>query len=96
MTVYAWDIAKNEWLMRERRISFERIVFQIEQGGLLDIMRHPDTERFPHQQIYIVEVDDYAWIVPFVETDAHIFLKTVIPSRKATRNYLTNKRGKSQ
>ena len=96
MTVYAWDTAKNEWLIRERRISFERIVLQIEQGGLLDIMHHPDTERFPHQKIYVVNVDECAYIVPFVESNEHIFLKTIIPSRKATRSYLTTNQGTDQ
>lgn len=91
MKVFVWDNAKNDWLIAERGISFERIVFLIEHEGLLDVVRHPNRNKYPNQKIFIVELDGYAWLIPFVESDTEIFLKTAIPSRKATRDYLGGK-----
>ena len=71
--------------MLERGISFERVVFEISLGNELDVLEHPNQEKYPGQKILIVQVDDYVYAVPFVETE--IFLKTIIPSRKATRKY---------
>ncbi|HEY3198716.1 MAG TPA: BrnT family toxin [Nitrospirales bacterium] len=76
---------KNEKLMVDRGISFEEIVFHIEQGDLLDILEHPNPER---QRIFVVNVRGYAYLVPFLETEDEVVLKTVIPSRKATKKYL--------
>jgi hypothetical protein len=88
MKVYTWSVEKNEQLMMERGISFEEIVVNIQQGNELDILEHPNPRRYPGQRISVVLVDDYVFLVPFVETEQEIFLKTVIPSRKATRQYL--------
>lgn len=88
MKAFDWNQAKNEWLMRERGVSFEHIILQIEQDGLLDILMHPDPVKYPGQRMFVVAVDNYAWLVPFVESEEEIFLKTAIPSRKATRTYL--------
>lgn len=88
MATYAWDLEKNEWLIQERNISFERVVFLIEKNGLLDIIRNPNFKKYPNQRMFIVEIDDYAYLIPFVESEEQIFLKTVIPSRKATKKYL--------
>ncbi len=88
MGYYAWDIEKNEWLMQERNTSFERVVFLIEKNGLLNIIRHPNIEKYPDQRMFIIEIDEYAYLVPFVESEEHIFLKTIIPGRKATKKYL--------
>jgi uncharacterized DUF497 family protein len=85
---FSWNAEKNNWLIEERGLSFERIVFLIEHGGLLDIVAHHNPSRYPHQRILVVNVDEYACLVPFVESDDHYFLKTVIPSRKATKVYL--------
>ena len=79
---------KNETLASGRGVSFERIVIAIESGGLLDIVAHPNPARYPRQRILIVGCDGYAYLVPFVEEENCYFLKTVIPSRKATRDYL--------
>ena len=79
-----WSTEKNELLKSERGISFEEIVYQIESGGLLGIEQHPARI---NQKIYIVELDDYAFVVPFVENDQEIFLKTVFPSQKYTKRY---------
>ncbi|TGL42464.1 BrnT family toxin [Leptospira perdikensis] len=87
MKNYRWDLEKDEILRKERGISFELILFQIENGFLLDIINHPNQEKYPNQSIFIVEIENYAYLVPFIENKDEIFLKTIIPSRKATRNY---------
>ncbi len=74
--------------MRERTVSFEQMVVAIEGGGLLDLLAHPNPAKYPNQKILVVATDRYAYLVPFVELADHYFLKTVIPSRKATRDYL--------
>lgn len=74
-------------LVRERGISFERIVFEISIGNEVAMVMHPNQDRYPGQMISVVEVDDYVYLVPFVETESEIFLKTIIPSRKATRQF---------
>ncbi len=88
MSHYDWSPEKNAALERERGLTFEEIVFHIHQGGLLDTIEHPNQERYPGQKIFVVNVDGYACLVPFVERDNVIFLKTIIPSRKMTRLYL--------
>lgn len=88
MTRYAWNEEKNRRLKAERNVSFEEAVAHIAIGDLLDIIEHPDSERYRGQRIFIVKMHDYAWLVPFVESVGEIFLKTIIPSRKATRKYL--------
>lgn len=88
---FEWDPDKNEWLKRERNISFEEIIFHLAQGDIWRVSKHPDQNRYPGQQINFVVVEDYVYLVPFVETDNYKFLKTVIPSRKATKMYLSEK-----
>jgi uncharacterized DUF497 family protein len=85
--IYNWSAAKNEMLVRERGISFERIVFEISIGNEVAMVMHPNQDRYPGQMISVVEVDDYVYLVPFVETESEIFLNTIIPSRKATRQF---------
>ena len=88
MTQYDWSPEKNDVLKRERGLAFEDIVFHIDRGGLLDTIEHPNQERYPGQRIFIVNVEGYACLVPFIEQDNVIFLKTIIPSRKMTKFYL--------
>ncbi len=88
MKGFNWDPAKNDRLKRERNISFEEVVFHIENGDEVDVFDHPNQERYPGQQISVVVVDGYAYLVPFVESEAEVFLKTITPSRAATRRYL--------
>lgn len=88
MKPFRWGPEKNELLMLERGISFEQMVVAIETGGLLDILAHPNPGKYPHQHVLVVACDGYAYLVPFVEQEDHFFLKTVLPSRKATRDYL--------
>ena len=87
---YTWNADKNQLLMRERGISFERIVFEIGCGNELAVLDHPNQEKYPGQKISMVRVDDYVYAVPFIESDTEFFLKTIIPSRKATRQYRSN------
>lgn len=86
---FFWNEEKNRRLNQERGITFEQIVFHILQGDLLQVEEHPNQEKYPGQKYFIVRVDDYAYIVPFIENDNGAFLKTIYPSRKATRQYLT-------
>ena len=89
MRRFRWNPEKNEVLKAERGISFERIVLAIEDGDVLDVLRHPKEARRPDQLILVVAVEGYAYLVPYVEELDGYFLKTVIPSRKATREYLS-------
>lgn len=75
-------------LKEERGVSFESIVVAIESGGLLDILAHPNQSKYPRQRVLVVSCDNYVYLVPFVEEEEYFFLKTIIPSRKATRDYL--------
>jgi len=88
MKPFRWSPDKNEQLQLDRGISFENIVVSIEAGGLLDILAHPNLAKYLNQKMLVVASDGYAYLVPFVEEDDHFFLKTVIPSRKATRDHL--------
>ncbi len=88
MKVYVWNEEKNRLLKAERGISFEEVITHIAIGDLLDIIEHTNQEKYKGQRIFIIKMRDYAWLVPFVETENEIFLKTIIPSRKATKEYL--------
>ena len=88
MKYFTWDEAKNEKLKAERAIGFEEIVCLIERGHVLDVLEHPNRERYGGQRIFVVQRDDYVYLVPFVEDEKLIVLKTIIPSRKATKRYL--------
>jgi hypothetical protein len=83
---YEWDPAKNEWLKAERGISFEVIVFHLSQGDVWKLTDHPDQEAYPGQKIYFVNVEEYIYLVPHAIGKDYIFLKTIIPGRKATRD----------
>ena len=91
MKQFDWNQEKNEWLRTEQGITFEEIVYHLHHGGLLDLIAHPNQETYSNQRIFIVNVEGYACLVPFVETDDGIFLKTIIPSRKMTNIYLGGK-----
>ena len=85
---FDWDDTKNATLKAERGIGFEDVVFHIERGGRLDILEHPNPTRYGGQRIFVVRREDYVYLVPFVEDERTVFLKTIIPSRKATKQYL--------
>jgi uncharacterized DUF497 family protein len=88
MKPFRWNTEKNEALRSDRGVSFEGVVIAIESGGLLDIVAHPNPERYPRQRVLVVAYGNYVHLVPFVEEADCFFLKTIIPSRKATRDYL--------
>lgn len=83
-----WNPTKNQQLITERGISFEDIVYYLQQGELLDDIEHPNSDKYPSQRVLVVNIDNYVYLVPYVENRKEIFLKTVIPSRKATKQYL--------
>lgn len=88
MKYFSWNPEKNSSLIQERGISFEEIVFHIEKGDVLDLLEHPNRGRYPNQRVFVVNVEGYAYLVPFVEDEREVFSKTIIPSRKAPRDYL--------
>jgi uncharacterized DUF497 family protein len=83
-----WNSEKNQHFTNERGISFEDIVLNIYLGNELDVLEHPNKERYPNQKISVVRVEDYVYLVSFVENEDEIFLKSIIPSRKATKQYI--------
>lgn len=87
MKPITWNPQKNERLKAERGVSFEDIVFHIQAGDIIETFDHPNQKRYPGQQIHAVRVEEYVYLVPFVETEKEVFLKTIIPSRKATKKY---------
>lgn len=91
---FEFDSEKNATLKKERGISFEEIILLIDEGHLLDVVEHPNRVRYPHQQIYVIDVEGYIYLVPFVRDEDKIFLKTIYPSRKATKEYLAGKEKK--
>lgn len=91
MKIYNWNSDKNQELNINRGISFEKAVFYIEHGGLLDDIVHPNVTDYPNQRIFILKIEDYVYLVPYVESEYEIFLKTIIPSRKFTRIYFGDK-----
>ena len=88
MKPFRWSAEKNDALRADRGVSFESIVVAIEAEGLLDVLAHPNQAKYPRQRVLVVAYDSYAYLVPFVEEEDYFFLKTTIPSRKATRDYL--------
>jgi disulfide oxidoreductase YuzD len=90
MKIIAWSPEKNEWLKAERGVSFEDVVFHITAGDILQTIDHPNQTKYPEQQIHLIAIEDYVYLVPFVESEDDVFLKTITPSRKATKNYRGN------
>ncbi len=90
MKAFSWNTKKNKWLKLNRGIGFEDVVFLISEGNLIDIVKNPG-EKYANQRIFILRFKDYIFLVPFVENEDEIFLKTIIPSRKATKKYLGGK-----
>ena len=88
MKRFNWNAEKNEQLRLKRGVSFEEILFHIEKGDILEILAHPNQGKYEGHKIFVVLVDDYVHLVPFVEDETEVFLKTIIPSRRATKEYL--------
>lgn len=91
MKCFDWSVEKNEWLRKIRGITFDDIVYYVQAGNLLDILEHGESSKHAGQRILVVDVEGYVYLVPFVESEESVFLKTIIPSRKMTRRYLGSK-----
>ena len=87
MKIITWDPGKNERLKVEREVSFEDVLFHLEAGDVMDIFDHPNQERYGGQKIYVIAIEEYVYLVPFADSEEEIFLKTIIPTRKATKRY---------
>lgn len=90
MKYFDWNESKNETLKNERDVSLEEVVLAIANNQLLDVLEHSNKKKYPNQKIFVVELLGYAYYVPFVEDEETYFLKTIYPSRKATKKYLDN------
>lgn len=88
MKFFRWDNEKNEWLKKNRGVSFEQVVILMEREDVLETIEHPNQNEYLGQKIAIVRIDDYAYLIPYVQKSDEIFLKTIIPSRKATNKYV--------
>ncbi len=92
MKLITWSPEKNDYLKLERGVSFEDVVYHIMAGDILDTIDHPNQSRYPGQKVHMIAIEDYVYLVPFVESEEEVFLKTVIPSRKATKAYRGTKK----
>jgi uncharacterized DUF497 family protein len=92
MKVFRWDNEKNELLKNSRGVCFEQVVILMEREDVLETIEHPNQNKYPGQKIATVMIDDYAYLVPYVQKSDEIFLKTIIPSRKATNKYTRSKK----
>ena len=88
MKYFDWNENKNELLKLERDVSFEEVVIAVTSGLLLDDVKHPNPKKYPDQRIFVVNINNYAYLVPYIEDEEKVFLKTIIPSRVATKNYI--------
>jgi len=88
MKVFRWDNEKNEELKKGRGVCFEQVVLLMEREDVLDTIEHPNQDKYPGQKVAIVKIENYIYLVPYVQERDEIFLKTIIPSRKATRKYV--------
>jgi hypothetical protein len=92
---FDWDPEKNEWLTTNRGVSFEEIALLLSAGVLWQRARHPNPADYPNQEIFLIPIDDYIYFVPCVIEGDTVFLKTAFPHRKATKDYLKEKKGTS-
>ncbi len=88
MSIFRWDNEKNEKLKNDRGVCFEQVVILMGRGEVLDTIEHPNQKKYPGQKIALVLIEDYVYLVPYVQNNDEIFLKTIIPSRKATSKYV--------
>jgi len=87
MQVIDWNNEKNKWLKQHRGVCFEQVVLLFERGDIIEIQEHPNQDAYPGQKIAVVRIDEYVYLVPYVQDEEMIFLKTIIPSRKATAKH---------
>jgi uncharacterized DUF497 family protein len=86
--IYSFDGQKNAWLTKTRGVSFEEVIAILQNQGAVEVIQHPNTKKYPRQKMYVIELNEYIYLVPFVEENETIFLKTIFPNRKATKKYL--------
>lgn len=96
MLEYIWDNAKDERLRLQRHISFDDVKYRLTSGDLLDDIQHPNQERYPGQRLYIVRINNRAWVVPHRRTARYVFLYTAYPSEKFTRLYRSQLGGEDE
>jgi len=92
MKYYDWNDGKNKILKKLRGVSFEQVELAIESGDLIDRIKHPNSEKYPNQKVFLIKIENYIYSIPYVEDDEKIFFKTIIPNRKATKKYLGGKK----
>jgi hypothetical protein len=92
MKHFDWSNEKNENLKKVRGVSFEQVELAIASGDLVDRIKHPNPAKYPNQKVFLIKIENYIYSVPYVEDDEKIFLKTIMPNRKATKKYLGGKR----
>jgi uncharacterized DUF497 family protein len=92
VAAFSWNVEKNEWLKKNRGVCFEQVLILLENEEILEIIEHPNQTRYQGQKVAIVKINDYAYLVPYVQEGDEIFLKTIIPSRKATDRYVRTKK----
>ncbi|MCE3239082.1 MAG: hypothetical protein K0R24_2063 [Gammaproteobacteria bacterium] len=86
---YHFSEEKNKQLIKERNISFEEAIAAIDEGEVLDVLPHPNSAKYPKQKMYVLNINNYVYLVPFVRKDENtLFLKTIFPHRKLTKQYL--------
>ena len=90
MKIINWNREKNEWLRKNRDICFEDILFYLDNNCLIDDIEHPNQNKYMGQRMMVLNIAEYIYLVPYVESEDEIFLKTIIPSRRATKDYLEN------
>ena len=88
MKLINWNKEKNIWLKEKRGISFEDVLYYLDNDKLIDDTEHPNQQKYRGQRIMVIDIKGYVYLVPYVKTEDEIFLKTMIPSRKATKKYL--------
>jgi uncharacterized DUF497 family protein len=88
MRIFRWDNEKNKLLKKNRGVCFEQVVILMERGDILETIEHRNRNRYPGQKIATIMIDDYVYLVPYAENNEELFLKTIIPSRKATNKYV--------
>jgi uncharacterized DUF497 family protein len=85
---FKWDESKNRKLKKERGVSFEMVLQAMEEGRILDILEHPNADKYQGQRLYLIEIDNYVYVVPYEDKGDERVLKTVFPSRRYTRLYV--------
>jgi uncharacterized DUF497 family protein len=88
MKPFHWNSEKNQLLIATRGCSFDQVVAMIREKKIIEVIKHPNKDRYPNQEVYILNINNYIYLVPFVEDEEKFFLKTIIPSRKYTKKYL--------